>query len=103
MRFGKKSNDWEQSSARVLSDVMIASLASGCHAGGGNIVQAGQTLFTGDLQKNGMMDPDALYNLIYKGKGKMPGYGTDCAPRVRPALPTLVEIPKHSNAHRSVP
>ena len=30
-----------------------------------------------------MMEPDALYNLIYKGKGKMPGYGKECAPRVR--------------------
>ncbi len=46
------------------------------------MVQAGATLSTGDLRKNGMLDPDALYILIYKGKGKMPGYGKDCAPRV---------------------
>ena len=45
-------------------------------------MQAGATLRTGDLQKNGMLDPEALYNLIYKGKGKMPGYGINCAPRV---------------------
>ena len=56
---------------------------AGCHAGGGNVVQAGATLSTGDLRKNGMLDPDALYNQIYRGKGKMPGYGKDCAPRVR--------------------
>jgi len=49
-------------------------------------VQSGATLRTGDLQKNGMLDPEALYNLIYKGKGKMPGYGINCAPRVRISL-----------------
>ena len=54
---------------------------AGCHAGGGNVVQAGATLFPGDLKKNGM-DRDAIYTIIYRGKGKMPGYGKDCAPRV---------------------
>ena len=46
-------------------------------------MQAGASLSTGDLQRNGMLDPEAMYNLIYKGKGKMPGYGKNCAPRVR--------------------
>ena len=69
--------------ARTLSGTILVDPAFIVAAGGGNIVQAGQTLFTGDLQKNGMMEPEALYNLIYKGKNKMPGYGKDCAPRVR--------------------
>jgi len=25
----------------------------------------------------------SMFNLIYKGKGKMPGYGVECAPKVR--------------------
>lgn len=48
---------------------------------GGNVVQAGATLFAEDLAKNGVSTPDELYKIIYAGKGKMPGYGTDCAPR----------------------
>lgn len=56
---------------------------TGCHAGGGNVVQAGASLSTGDLKRNGVADAKALYDLIYSGKGKMPGYGKDCAPRVR--------------------
>ena len=55
---------------------------AGCHAGGGNVVQAGASLFTGDLQRNGLTSTDAVYELIYKGKGKMPGYGVNCAPKV---------------------
>ena len=35
-----------------------------------------------DLQKNGAATPEAIYDLIYKGKGKMPGYGINCAPKV---------------------
>jgi hypothetical protein len=56
---------------------------AGCHVGGGNIVQAGATLFTADLQKNGVADSGSLYQLIYAGKGRMPGFGQDCAPKVR--------------------
>lgn len=56
---------------------------AGCHAGGGNVVQAGATLSTSDLKKNGVADSKAIYDLIYGGTGKMPGYGKDCAPRVR--------------------
>lgn len=25
----------------------------------------------------------ALYNIIYNGKNKMPGFGTDCAPKLK--------------------
>ncbi len=42
----------------------------------------GQSLFTEDLQRNGNLDPDALFTLVYKGKGKMPGFGKECAPKV---------------------
>ena len=42
----------------------------------------GATLKLADLQKNGAATPEAIYELIYKGKGKMPGYGINCAPKV---------------------
>ncbi|PNH02347.1 Cytochrome c6, chloroplastic [Tetrabaena socialis] len=48
---------------------------------GGNVLAVGATLFQPDLAKNGVESPEALYDIIYKGKGKMPGYGTDCAPK----------------------
>jgi cytochrome c6 len=54
---------------------------AGCHAGGGNVLQAGATLSTADLQRNGYGDPEAMYNLIYSGKGRMPGFGEECAPK----------------------
>jgi cytochrome c6 len=54
---------------------------AGCHAGGGNILLASATLRTEDLERNGYASPEALYALIYGGKGRMPGYGADCAPR----------------------
>jgi len=60
---------------------LFTSKCAGCHANGGNIVAAGATLFAEDLAKNGVESPEALYKIIYAGKGKMPGYGTDCAPR----------------------
>jgi cytochrome c6 len=44
-------------------------------------VAAGATLFTADLQRNGVGEPDSLYQLIYSGKGKMPGFGKECAPK----------------------
>jgi hypothetical protein len=56
--------------------------------GGGNVVQPGATLFPEDLQRNSADSPEALYRIIYSGKGKMPGYGADCAPRVRPTSAT---------------
>eukprot|EP00898_Chlorokybus_atmophyticus_P005826 jgi/Chlat1/6244/Chrsp44S05849 len=54
---------------------------AGCHAAGGNIVQAGKSLRIGDMQRNGMTTVDDVYKIIYAGKGKMPGYGTECKPR----------------------
>jgi len=48
---------------------------------GGNVQQAGATLFAEDLQRNGVDSPEALYQIIYSGKGRMPGFGADCAPK----------------------
>ncbi|CAL5224974.1 g7748 [Coccomyxa viridis] len=53
----------------------------GCHVGGGNVVQAGATLKEADLQKNGAASVEAIYDLVYNGKGKMPGYGAGCTPK----------------------
>ena len=41
----------------------------------------GATLFPEDLKRNGLDSADAIFSLVYKGKGKMPGYGVDCAPK----------------------
>lgn len=57
--------------------------------GGGNIIQGGATLFQADLVKNGAADSDSLYKLIYSGKGRMPGFGKECAPKVGPILQRL--------------
>lgn len=47
------------------------------------MVQAGASLFTSDLIANNANSADAIYDILYKGKNKMPGYGIDCKPRVR--------------------
>ena len=54
---------------------------AGCHAAGGNVVQSGASLFPSDLDRNGVNDAETIYQLIYSGKNKMPGYGEGCAPR----------------------
>ncbi len=54
---------------------------AGCHAGGGNIVKRDATLALSDLQKYGLDGPDQLYDIIYKGRGSMPGFGEGCAPK----------------------
>jgi len=53
----------------------------GCHSGGGNIVRREATLKLEDLTKYGVDSVDELYNVIYSGRGSMPGYGEGCAPR----------------------
>jgi cytochrome c6 len=60
---------------------LFAGKCAGCHAGGGNLLQAGATLKSADLERNGYADPEALFKLIYGGKGRMPGFGADCAPK----------------------
>ena len=39
------------------------------------------TLFPDDLKKNGYDGVEAIYDVIYRGKGKMPGFGYDCVPK----------------------
>lgn len=54
---------------------------AGCHAGGGNVVSPGNTLFEADLSRNSLVTPERVFEVIYSGKGKMPGYGANCAPK----------------------
>ncbi|EFN54427.1 hypothetical protein CHLNCDRAFT_17921, partial [Chlorella variabilis] len=54
---------------------------AGCHSGGGNIIRRDATLQLGDLEKYGVADTQALYTVIYGGRGSMPGFGLDCAPK----------------------
>jgi cytochrome c6 len=54
---------------------------SGCHAGGGNILQPGATLFAKDLERNDTATVDDIFKITYSGKGRMPGYGENCTPR----------------------
>lgn len=49
-------------------------------------MQAGASLYQSDLNRNGAATPEAVYSIVYSGKGKMPGYGVGCAPRVRQML-----------------
>ncbi|XP_024158994.1 cytochrome c6, chloroplastic isoform X1 [Rosa chinensis] len=53
----------------------------GCHDAGGNIIQPGATLFTKDLQRNGVDTEEEIYRVTYFGKGRMPGFGQNCTPR----------------------
>ena len=65
--------------AHVLANKPAGS--SLAHAAGGNVVAAGATLFPADLERNGVNDADTIYDLVYAGKNKMPGYGEGCQPR----------------------
>ncbi|XP_061354751.1 cytochrome c6, chloroplastic [Gastrolobium bilobum] len=53
----------------------------GCHDAGGNIIQPGSTLYTKDLQRNGVDTEEEIYRVTYYGKGRMPGFGKECMPR----------------------
>jgi cytochrome c6 len=53
----------------------------GCHAAGGNVVSASATLFSRDLERNGLTSKEGIARVIELGKGKMPGYGETCAPK----------------------
>jgi len=63
----------------------------GCHAGGGNVL-GGRTLRIEDLQAMQLADAESLFNIIYGGNTRMPGFGQDCEPRVLKHSPsTLIE------------
>lgn len=67
----------------VDSSQLFTSTCAGCHVGGGNIVRRDATLRLADLQKNGIADEEGVYRTIYSGRGSMPGYGVDCAPKLQ--------------------
>ncbi|XP_015960206.1 cytochrome c6, chloroplastic isoform X2 [Arachis duranensis] len=73
------------SSAQILEIQRGATLFQqsciGCHDAGGNVIQPGATLFTKDLQRNGVDTEEAIYRVTYYGKGRMPGFGKECKPR----------------------
>ena len=52
-------------------------------AAGGNAVSASATLFSQDLERNGLTSKDDIARVIELGRGKMPGYGEACAPKGR--------------------
>jgi len=41
----------------------------------------GATLFTKDLERNGVDTEEEIYRVTYFGKGRMPGFGEKCTPR----------------------
>ncbi|KAK3264418.1 hypothetical protein CYMTET_26842 [Cymbomonas tetramitiformis] len=61
--------------------VVFQKSCAGCHSGGGNVVAPNKTLRQGDLEANSVFDIQGLSSTISSGKGKMPGYGVECAPR----------------------
>lgn len=65
----------------LLSEQTFSATCAGCHAGGGNIVKREATLTLSDLSKYGFDSPETLFDIIYFGKGSMPGYGEKCQPR----------------------
>lgn len=67
--------------AQVEAPQLFSNTCAGCHAGGGNIVNRSATLRFDDLEKNGVSGADKLFEVIYYGKGSMPGYGEDCQPK----------------------
>ena len=48
--------------AFASSEELFTKTCAGCHAAGGNIVQAGATLFPDDLKRNGVDDAAAVYD-----------------------------------------
>jgi cytochrome c6 len=66
---------------QAATEQTFASTCAGCHAGGGNIVRRDATLKLEDLTKYGIDSVDELYNVIYSGRGSMPGYGEGCTPK----------------------
>eukprot|EP00899_Mesostigma_viride_P026961 jgi/Mesvir1/744/Mv17345-RA.1 len=52
-----------------------------CHSAGGNILAPTKGLTKADLQREGLLDEEKLYTIIYSGKSRMPGFGEGCAPK----------------------
>lgn len=71
----------DAAAAAVDAPAIFTKSCAGCHQGGGNVVSPGNTLSLADLERNGLLSSEKLFEIIYSGKGKMPGYGENCAPR----------------------
>ena len=73
---------------------LFTTSCSGCHAGGGNILARGKSLFTKDLVKNGYDNAEVMTAYILKGKGQMPAYGSFISPKgnVMPAKYTTEQV-----------
>lgn len=67
--------------ADVDAGQLFGNTCAGCHAGGGNIVNRSATLRFEDLQKYGLTGPDQIFEVVYWGRGSMPGYGESCEPK----------------------
>lgn len=63
------------------SATIFTKSCAGCHAGGGNVVVPGATLFPDALARGGVDTQESLFALIYAGRNRMPGYGAKCEPR----------------------
>jgi cytochrome c6 len=48
---------------------------AGCHPRGGNIIRRGRTLRLADLQRQGIVGPEAVARIAAAGIGRMDGYG----------------------------
>ena len=60
----------------------FARSCAGCHVNGGNVLDGSKTLSSRDLERNlGAINIDAVSGIIANGRNRMPGYGTDCAPK----------------------
>ena len=59
---------------------LFANKCAACHAGGGNVL-GGPTLSEADLSANGLLSSDDVARVIALGRGRMPGWGVECAPK----------------------
>jgi len=52
---------------------------SACHPAGRNTIKQSKSLQWDDMIRNGYEDQEQIRQIIRYGKGKMPGYASDCA------------------------
>merc|ERR1719201_1816291 len=76
----RKSTPTAALASEGASEALFENKCAGCHANGGNVLAAGKSLRLEDLQRNQVAEINEIYSLVYSGKGKMPGFGKDCAP-----------------------
>mmetsp|Transcript_27539 Transcript_27539/g.46371 ORF Transcript_27539/g.46371 Transcript_27539/m.46371 type:complete len:189 (+) Transcript_27539:217-783(+) len=78
----------------LRGEKIFQSSCSGCHEGGGNLLSRGKSLRRNDLLKFNYLDKDEMSQLISKGQGQMPAYGSFTSPKgnIMPAKLTIDEI-----------